>query len=88
MAKFSFRLQDFLRLRERIEEQKKQEYGLAVAKLEREKQIRDALYREKDNNVDSFRSQIQKQEVKRLFSAFIQVEQANAVPVLNKRVGY
>jgi len=59
MAKFFFRLQDFLDLRERIEEQKKQEYGLAVAKLEKEKQIKEALLREKDDSVNSFRSQIQ-----------------------------
>jgi len=59
VAKFVFRLQDFLRLRERLEEQKKQEYGLAVAKLEREKQLLAALRREKDGNIDSFRNQIQ-----------------------------
>jgi len=58
MAKFKFRLAGFLHLRERLEEQKKLEYGLALAKLEREKQIRDGLYREKDNLMDSFRAQI------------------------------
>ena len=58
MAKFKFRLQDFLTLRERLEEQKKQEYGLAVAKLEREKQTLAALHRDKDRHVNSFREKI------------------------------
>ena len=59
MAKFYFRLQDFLNLRERIEEQKKQEFGLAVARLEKEKQLRDSLINEKESNIISFRTQIQ-----------------------------
>jgi flagellar FliJ protein len=43
MAKFIFRLQGYLDLKAKLEDQKKLEYGAAMAELEREKQILEDL---------------------------------------------
>jgi flagellar FliJ protein len=43
MAKFIFRLQGYLDLKAKLEDQKKLEYGAAMAELERERQILENL---------------------------------------------
>lgn len=43
MAKFEFRLQSVLNLREKLENQKELEYGLALKKLERERELERSL---------------------------------------------
>lgn len=58
MAKFKFRMQNFLSLRERIEEQKKLDYGRAVAKREHEKQVKAALILRRESYITTFREQI------------------------------
>ena len=43
MAKFKFKLQSFLSIKQKIEDQKKNEYGKAQKKLEEEKQKKEEL---------------------------------------------
>lgn len=49
MAGFEFRLESFLSVKGKIEEQKKLEYGKALNKLEEEKQIKKQLIEQKQN---------------------------------------
>ena len=58
MAKFRFRFASNLRLKERIEEQRKQEYGRAIAALEREKQRKLRMLKEREDAIHSFRESI------------------------------
>ncbi|GHV43061.1 hypothetical protein FACS189490_13020 [Clostridia bacterium] len=58
MAKFIFRLQSFLSLKEKLEEQKKLEYGRAAAKFEREKQKLSALEAERDTVLREFSEKV------------------------------
>lgn len=58
MARFSFRLQSYLNLKEKLEEQKKLDYGRALAKLETEKQKKLEMERIRDNNIISFKESI------------------------------
>lgn len=59
MAKFSFRLQSFLNLKEKLEDQKKLDYGRALSQLEQEKQKKIQMETEKDENILFFRENIQ-----------------------------
>lgn len=63
MAKFKFRMQNFLSLRERIEEQKKLDYGRAVAKREHEKQVKAALVFKREGYITNFRDQIKNEAI-------------------------
>ena len=58
MAKFDFRLQSYLNLKSKLEEQKKLAYGRAVAELERERQRQLALERERRALVGGLRERI------------------------------
>ena len=60
MAKFNFRFASNLRVKERLEEQKKLEYGKALAALENEKQKKRILLTERENTINSFRESVQK----------------------------
>ena len=60
MAKFIYRLQGTLNLKEKLEEQKKMEYGQAIAKLEMEKNYKTELENEKHNGVVAIRESIKK----------------------------
>ena len=60
MAKFIYRLQGTLSLKEKLEEQKKMEYGHAIAKLESEKQRLLELEEEQNLCVDQFRTTVSK----------------------------
>ena len=55
MAKFLFRFASNLRIKERLEEQKKLEYGKALAALEYERQKKQAMLTERANTIESFR---------------------------------
>lgn len=58
MAKFKFRLQGFLGVKEKIEEQKKVEYGAALKKLDEENQKLNSLANEKGIYINSFRESL------------------------------
>jgi len=58
VARFQFRLQGVLNINEKIENQKKQEYGLARAVVEREIQKKQALLDEREMQIDEFRRHI------------------------------
>ena len=55
MAKFIFRLQSYLGVKEQLEEMKKNEYGQALKRLEDEKQRKLALEQEQVENVRLFK---------------------------------
>ena len=59
MAKFVFRLQSYLGVKEQLEEQKKNEYGEALRRVEVEKQKKRKLEQELSENVDSFKSALE-----------------------------
>jgi flagellar FliJ protein len=59
MAKFDFRLQNFLRLKEKLEEQAKVKFGAAAAALEREKKKKAALELDKTASVAALRDEVQ-----------------------------
>ncbi len=56
MAKFNFRLQNLLQVKEKMEETKKGEYGKALKKIEEEKQIKNVLYAQDISIKDEFRT--------------------------------
>ena len=58
MAKFTFRFASNLRIKERIEELRKIEYGKALAALEMEKQKKAMMLIERENTIDSFRNSV------------------------------
>ncbi len=58
MAKFKFRLQSFLDLKGKLEEQKKLSYGKAIEQLEAEKQKKVDLENEVDKTITSFKKNI------------------------------
>ena len=60
MAKFVFRFASNLRVKLRIEELKKLEYGRAIAALERERQKKAALVKERADTIESFRESVNK----------------------------
>jgi len=60
MAKFIFRFASNLRIKERIEEQKKLEYGRAITALEIEKQKKSVMLMEREYTINSFRNNVNK----------------------------
>ena len=60
MARFIFRFAANLRVKERIEEQKKIEYGKALAALETEKQKKARMLLEREETIASFRESVNK----------------------------
>ena len=54
MAKFQFKMETVLRLRESIEEQKKNEFGRAAAELERQKEKLKAIIAEQRQMIQEF----------------------------------
>lgn len=58
MAKFKFRLQNYLNIKEKLEDQKRNEYGQAVSVLDRENQKKSAIQQEKADNIEEFRSRV------------------------------
>ena len=56
--KFVFRLQSFLNLKEKIEDQRKLEFGRAVSKLESEKQFLSMLEKQRAENIFLFKKSL------------------------------
>ena len=59
MAEFEFRLQSFLSLKEKLEDQRRLEYGRAMAALERERKKEAVLIKEKEDTIDEFTKMVQ-----------------------------
>jgi flagellar FliJ protein len=59
MAKFQYPLENLLKVKEKVEEQKKGEYGKALKKLEDEKQKKIELFHLNASAADHLRKQIQ-----------------------------
>ena len=59
MAKFNFRLQGFLGIKEKIEDQRKLEYSQALRRLEEEKQKKIRLLAQRDEQIMCFRISLQ-----------------------------
>jgi len=55
MAKFAFRLQSYLGVKEQLEEQKKNEYGQAIKRLEEEKERLREMEAELQENIFLFK---------------------------------
>ena len=55
MAKFVFRLQSYLGVKEQLEEQKKSEYGQAMKRLEEERQRKRVFEQELEENLYNFK---------------------------------
>ena len=66
MARFVFRLQSYLSVKEQLEEQKKNEYGQAMKRLEEERQRKRKLENELEDNILRFK--------KTLFTSIIPTE--------------
>lgn len=58
MAKFVFKMQGLLNIKEKLEEQSKVEYGKALSKLEEEKEKLKSLEKTKQDNIENFRQSI------------------------------
>ena len=58
MAGFKFRLESFLGIKEKIEEQKKLEYGKALKKLDEERAYLESLETKKKDVIDNMRNSI------------------------------
>jgi flagellar FliJ protein len=58
MAKFVYRLQSYLNLKEQVEELKKNEYGYALRRLEEERQKKLQLEAEQEAIVEIFRKSL------------------------------
>lgn len=59
MAGFIFRLESFLKIKEKFEEKAKTEYGEAISKLEKEKEILKNLEYEKYNTILNLKRNIE-----------------------------
>lgn len=58
MAKFNFKLQSFLGLKQKIEDQKKNEYGKAIKVLEEEKAKKNKLLNQYLNTINQMKQKI------------------------------
>lgn len=58
MGTFKFRLQSYLNIKEKLEDQKKNEYGQAMAALEREKQEKAAIEAERSDCLGDFKRSV------------------------------
>lgn len=58
MAKFNFRLQSYLNLKEKLEEQKKMEYGKALSILEEELKIKTELIKKSESIINELKTNI------------------------------
>jgi len=61
MARFRFKMDSLLKLRENLEEQKKNEFGKAAAELERQKRTLARLNDEKSSMVQAFQVAVKEQ---------------------------
>ena len=59
MAKFNFRLDSYLNVKEKVEAQKKNEYGQALARLETERQKLRELVEQQEEQILNFRKSLE-----------------------------
>ncbi len=59
MARFNFRLQQFLNIKEQIETQRELEYAEALRKLEEERQRKRVLEAKREEQIEGFRASLQ-----------------------------
>jgi len=81
VAKFIFSMQSLLSLKSRMEEQKKQEFGEAINKLEQEKSFLEGLNMEKEHTLLKLRESVNGKISPTDFKNF-----NNYVEVLKKRI--
>jgi len=60
MARFQFRLQQFLGIKEQIEDQKELEYAKALRKVEEEKARLSELYAQRESAIEGLRNSLKK----------------------------
>lgn len=60
MAGFVFKLESFLKIKEKLEEKAKTEYGKAISKLEEEKNILEQFENKKIQTITDFKNSIEK----------------------------
>ena len=58
MAKFVFKLESFLKIKEKLEDSAKTEYGKAISKLEEEKELLTQLKKEKLDTIFRFKESL------------------------------
>ena len=81
MQKFVFRLQKYLDIKEKLEDQKKLAYGQAVAELERQRQMKLAMENQRRSNI----SQLKRIVSERVDPLDIQ-QYNNFIDVMKKRI--
>lgn len=59
MARFNFRLQQYLGIKEQIEEQKELEYAKAIRKLEEEKAMLAGMLADRDAQIQAMQEEVQ-----------------------------
>ncbi|MCL2707491.1 MAG: flagellar export protein FliJ [Defluviitaleaceae bacterium] len=60
MARFVFRLQPLLNVKEQIEDQKEIEYGQALRRLDEERKAKERLERQRESQIVLFRESLEK----------------------------
>lgn len=60
MAKFNFRLQNYLGVKEKLEDQKEIEYGQALRRLEEERRKKMLLLAQREEQINTFRTSLMK----------------------------
>lgn len=60
MANFKFRLQSYLNIKEKLEEQKKNEYGQAMSVVEKEKRIKEKIQSDKADSIGGLKTAMTK----------------------------
>lgn len=58
MAKFVFKLESFLKIKQKLEDSAKTEYGKAISKLEEEKMILNQFQNQKIETIDRFKKSL------------------------------
>lgn len=58
MAKFFFSMESILKIKYSLEEQKKQEFGMAVKKLELEKAVLNTLNKRREDSIAAFKANV------------------------------
>lgn len=58
MAKFVFKLQNLLRIKEKLETQRKMEFGQAISYREQQQEIKEQLIDQKQQKIENFKDSI------------------------------
>ena len=71
MPKFNFRMQGYLNLKSKMEDQRKLEYGQAVSELERERAKLKLLEAQRAETISAFREEGQKAQTAGLYNNYL-----------------